>query len=171
MVTVVVAGYLIVRHSPYFSYLDRAYFMSLQFELRTEFRSGLLFFISGGAGEHLFIQLRDGNIEAELSADQGTYVFTVSVGNEALNLCDGEWHTVQVVFNYNLMLLKLDLKDPFYRSNRAEVNRVFIRATGTPTFGGVKLGSDTEEYIHRNGLGDRVVMCESLLMCVPVVPC
>lgn len=139
-----------MKHNPSFSYLDRAYFFSLQFDFRTEFKTGLLFFISGARGEHFFVQLTNGEIHVEISAEEGKHVFQIVYSSDERNLCDGEWHTVQVVFNYNRALLKIDVVDGWYASNEVQQSRVYLRAAGTATFGGIKIGSDSERYVNEN---------------------
>ena len=67
------------------------------------------------------------------------------------NVCDGEWHNVEVFLNLQVLVMKVDGGDYYVSDEKSDVN-VFIEATENPMFGGIKPGSDAEKYIEEMNL-------------------
>ena len=95
------------------------------------------------------IQMENGRIVAELSCEGGQYVFRVIY--DAENVCDGEWHNVEVLLNLKFLAMRVDGGDYYVSDARSDVN-VVIQATENPMFGGIKPGSDAEKYIEEMNL-------------------
>ena len=131
-------------------FLDTKFF-SIIFDIRTEFQSGILFFIHGGPGEYLYIQVEDGTIASELSCEEGAYVFRVVHDK---SVCDGEWHKIQVLLNLDVLVMRIDGGD-WYLSAERSPEHVYIQATEAPTFGGIKPGSKADEFIEEMNLRNR----------------
>ena len=135
------------------TFLDRKTFFLLSINFRTEFQTGLIFFIHGGRGEYVFIQMENGRIVAELSCEEGQYVFRVTHDSNVENVCDGEWHNVEVLLNLRFLAMRVDLGHYYVSDVTAPENeRVFIQATENPMFGGIKPGSDAAKYIEEMNL-------------------
>ena len=130
---------------------DKTFFL-LSFDFRTEFQTGLIFFIHGGRGEYVYVQMENGRIVAELSCEEGQYVFRVKHDNNVENVCDGEWHNVEVLLNLKVLAMRVDLSVDYYVSDARAPANVFIEATENPMFGGIKPGSDAEKYIEEMNL-------------------
>lgn len=133
------------------NFLEKRTFFLLSFYFRTEFQTGLMFFIHGGRGEYVFIQMENGRIVAELSCEEGQYVFRTIHNSSIENVCDGEWHNVEVFLNLKALVMRVDGGDYYLSDARSAVN-VFIEATENPMFGGIKPGSDAEKYIEEMNL-------------------
>ena len=110
-----------------------------------------MFFINGGRGEHFLIQMENGGIYVQVSTEAGQEVYEVNYPNDVRNLCDGEWHSVRVVFNLQEILVKVDDDSDWTRSRKSEQPST-LRTPGTPTLGGIKPGSDSAKYISDNNL-------------------
>ena len=110
-----------------------------------------MFFIHGGRGEYVFIQMENGRIVAELSCEEGQYVFRTIHNSSVENVCDGEWHNVEVFLNLQVLVMRVDRGGYYVSDEKSDVN-VFIEATENPMFGGVKPGSDAEKYIEEMNL-------------------
>ncbi|XP_076812806.1 usherin-like isoform X3 [Clavelina lepadiformis] len=84
---------------------------SVEFKLRTEFRSGILFFASDSDDVYMIATLRDGSIKFLISTSQ-TDVVEVGVDPGAViknaSICDGEWHRVVCSFSQRKLSVEFD---------------------------------------------------------------
>ena len=97
--------------------------------------------------------MENGRIVVELSCEEGQYVFRVAHDSNFENVCDGEWHNVEVYLNLRFLAIRVDLGDYYVSDVKApETERVYIEATENPMFGGIKPGSDAEKYIEEMNL-------------------
>ena len=90
-----------------------------------------MFFIHGGRGEYVFIQMENGRIVAELSCEEGQYVFRTIHNSSVENVCDGEWHNVEVFLNLQVLVMRVDRGGYYVSDEKSDVN-VFIEATENP---------------------------------------
>ena len=66
----------------------------LQFKMRTDLASGLLFFAHGGAGIYFFIALISNSLYFEFS--DGTATGSVTYSEPNLSFCNGEWYSITI---------------------------------------------------------------------------
>ena len=78
--------------------------ISLQY--RTHLSNGLLLFAFGGTGTYFILQLEAGSLLWKLSVNGVEYSFTFE--DDSISLCDGLWHTVQLVRKGTQMKLTVD---------------------------------------------------------------
>ena len=66
------------------------------FQVRTDFTSGLLFFVHGGPGSYYLVQFVAGGVYWEVSTGdwRGAVIYP---NNTEVTLCDGRWHSVRLV--------------------------------------------------------------------------
>lgn len=68
--------------------------IGLSLTLRTDMRTGLLFFTYGGPGIYFYLGLINGALHMQFSNNVATGSVTFS--RDDISLCDGYWHTVEV---------------------------------------------------------------------------
>ncbi|BFZ06827.1 hypothetical protein BsWGS_09866 [Bradybaena similaris] len=120
----------------------------IQFRMRTELHTSLLFLLYGGTNIFMYGILENGTLKFVISSNTARTEAIYSDPNESL--CDGKWRQLtftkigQQASIYVSSTLKISLGDPNVEMILALVSDIIL--------GGLKVGSDARKYVKANNL-------------------
>ena len=130
---------------------------NFDFEMRTQLRSGLLFFAYGAENVFFLIQLVSGGLHVEYSDDGPREVLLVP-GSETINICDGQWHSIEVEKRGQLISATIDHNGPVATGSESLKTELWLASE--LYIGGIEPGSDAMMFIVENDIGDRLQRSE-----------